>query len=197
MDSEAVQVEEQEPASGAGGAESPSPEDGRTRCAWVRGRPEHYDFHDAEWGRLPDVEELLFERVLMACFERGTPLADVLDQRMEIYEAFHEWDVEKVAAMADADLDGLAGRGGIFGIRDRLTWVREVAQSCLEVKKEFKGLRDYFLVMPGLTPEEALEDVMARFSRFGKDDAANLLQNVGRIGGSIQELSHERDCWIY
>ena len=64
-------------------------------------------------------------------------------------------------------------------------------------KKEFKGLRDYFLVMPGLTPEAALEDVMARFSRFGKDDAANLLQNVGRIGGSIQQLSHERDCWIY
>jgi len=187
MDTEAVQVE-------AGAA---SLEDGRTRCAWVRGRPEHYVFHDAEWGRLPDVETPVFERVLLTCFERATPLVDVLDQRMEIYEAFHEWDAAQTAAMSDADLDALAGRGGVFADRQRLGWIREVAASCATVQKEFKGLRDYFLAMPSLLPEEQLADVAARFAGFTKEDAANLLQNVGCIGGSIQQWSHERDCWIY
>lgn len=195
MDTETVQVGEGQEAAAARGAEAL--EDGRTRCSWVRGRPEHYVFHDAEWGRLPDVETPVFERVLLTCFERGSSLVEVLDQRMEIYEAFHEWDVAKTAEMSDADLDALVERGGVFADRDRLGWISDVARSCVAIVKEFKGLRDYFLAMPGLTPEEQLGDVSARFAGFDKDDAARLIQNVGCVGGSIQQLSHERDCWIY
>ena len=195
MDAEAVTMDEMEQVVDVGSQEPV--EDGRTRCAWVRGRPEHYLYHDAEWGRLPDVEVAVFEHVLVTCFERGTPLADVLDQRNEIYDACAEWDLEKVAAMSDADLDGMPDRGGVFADRGRLGWIRDVAKSCVEIKKEFKGLRDYFLAMPALMPEEQLSDVMARFSGFEKDDAARLIQNVGCVGGAIQQWSHERDCWIY
>ena len=172
-------------------------EDGRTRCAWVRGRPEHYFFHDAEWGRLPDIEAPVFECVLLTCFQRGRPLVEVLDQRMQIHEASAGWDLEKVAEWTDADLDALTQRGGVFADRARLEWIRDVARSCRSVVKEFKGLREYFLAMPALLPDEQLADVCARFAGFGKEDAADLLQNLGCIGGSIQQWSHERDCWIY
>lgn len=172
-------------------------EDGRTRCAWVRGRPEHYLFHDAEWGRLPDVEAPVFERILLTCLERDEPLVDVLLHRMEIYEAFCQWDYEAAAQLSDADLDALAACGGLLGDRDRLAWLRVVAAACVALKKEFKGVRDYFLAMPSLTPEEQLEDVAARFPGFEKEDAARLIQMLGCVGGSIPQLSHDRDCWIY
>jgi len=190
---ESVQMDEQEQVTDA----PESFEDGRTRCAWVRGRPAHYLYHDAEWGRLPDVEAPVFEHVLLTCFERGRGLADVLDQRMDLFEALGEWDFEKLAEMSDADLDGLADRGGVFADGDALRLAGDVAKSCIEIKKEFKGLREYFLAMPALAPEEQLDDVSARFAGFTKDDAARLIQNVGCVGGSIQQLSHERDCWIY
>ncbi len=182
----------------AGGSDAaPTLEDGRTRCSWVRGRPEHHLFHDAEWGRLPDTEAPVFERVLFTCLSRGLPLVDVLDQRMAIFEAFAEWDYEKVAAMTDEEMDALTARGGVFADGGALRRIRDAATSCIAIKNEFKGLLDYFLTMPALLPEEQLTDVAARFSGFDKDDAARLIQLMGCVGGSVQQWSHERDCWIY
>ncbi len=172
-------------------------EDGRTRCAWVRGRPEHYFFHDAEWGRLPDGDEACFERVLLACFERDVPLGEVLDCRQAIYESLGEWDAAVLSGLSDGDLDGLAEGDGLLGDRARLGWLRDVAGSVVEIAKEFKGLRSYLLVMPSMDAEGQIADVVSRFAGFTKTDAATLLQAAGCIGGSIEQWSHERDCWIY
>jgi 3-methyladenine DNA glycosylase Tag len=172
-------------------------EDGRTRCAWVRGRPEHYLFHDAEWGRLPQEELPCFELVMLSCFERDFPLVEVLDQRMAIWEAFAEWDYEKVAAAEDGALEALGDRGGVFADVDRMKWIRDVAAACCELKKEFKGVREYFLAMPALDAEAQIGDVVGRFPGFTAEDAARLIQTMGCVGGAIQEWSHERDCWIY
>lgn len=167
-------------------------EDGRTRCAWVRGHPRHYGFHDAEFGRLPDGDEPCFELVLLACFQRQAELVDVLDLRDAIYEAFAAWNAEAVAGASDEDLASLTERGGPFADRAFLGWVRDVAQSCVETGKEYRGLRNYFLALPSLTPEETLAEMQHRFAGFTKEDAANLLQLVG----SVQECAHDRDCWI-
>src|SRR5262245_32628163 len=79
-------------------------EDGRTRCTWVAGRPAHYAFHDAEYGMVPDDELLACERLLLACFQRSHPLADVLDHRDEIHAALCGWDLAKIAALDDGAL---------------------------------------------------------------------------------------------
>ena len=172
-------------------------EDGRTRCAWVRDRPEHYLFHDAEWGRLPQDELPCFELVMLSCFTRDMPLVDVLDQRMPIFEAFAEWDYETVAKADDAALQAMVERGGLFASVDRLKWIRDVAAACVDLKGEFKGVRQYFLAMPAMDAEEQLENVAARFPGFTPEDAARLIQMMGCVGGAIEQWSHERDCWIY
>ena len=163
-------------------------EDGRTRCAWVRGRPEHYLFHDAEWGRTPQDELPCFEMVLFACFERDFPLVEVLDERMAIWEAFAEWNYETVAAAEDGAIEALADRGGIFGSVERMKWLRDVAGACVELKKEFKGVRDYFLAMPGLDAEEQIQNVQARFPGFDEDDAARLIQMIGCVGVPLTRI---------
>ena len=174
------------------GTEDGIEDDGRTRCAWVREHPRHQFFHDAEFGRLPDSDPPCFERVLMTCLRRNSDLVDVLDQRMDIYEAFAEWNVETVAGAEDGALDELTERGGVFADGAVLRWIRDVAASCVETGKEYRGLRNYFLALPSLSPEEMLLEMQHRFADFTKEDAANLLQLVG----SVQECSHDRDCWI-
>ncbi len=168
-------------------------EDGRTRCSWARGRPQHYFFHDAEFGRLPDSDPPLFELVLLTCFWRDMPLGDALDQRTEIYEAFAEWDMKTVAEADDGALDDLAGRGGIFEDRERLGWIRDVARACAETAEEYKELRNYILALPSLASADKLEEAMSRFPGFTKDDAANLFV----LTGAVENDPHERDCWIF
>lgn len=166
-------------------------DDGRTRCSWVAGRPEHHAFHDAEWGALPDTEEYARERLVHTCFQRDLPLADVLDRRAEIWEALHGCDLAKIAAMDDAALGAVAARGGPFADRARLAWVREVAAAGAETAKQCKEFREYLLAVRWLPHERQLEDMTSRFPGFTRVDAARLMENCGTGEGG----SHERDCW--
>ncbi len=167
-------------------------EDGRTRCAWVRGHPAHYDFHDAEFGRLPDSEEATFEKLLLTCLGRGREPTAVLDQRMDVYEALGSWEMEAAAGLDDAALDAATGRGGVLADGAELRWLRDVAGACVETAKEYKGLREYILALPSLSSEEKIAEVAARFPGFEKADAARFLEMVG----AVESCPHQRDCWI-
>ncbi|MCG3133151.1 MAG: hypothetical protein HMLKMBBP_00244 [Planctomycetes bacterium] len=165
-------------------------EDGRTRCAWVRGRPELYAFHDAEWGMFPDDETFACERLLLAALSSGGSLADVLPRRDAIWETLEKWDLAKVGALSDAALDDLA-KSGAVGDRAALGRARAAAAAGAVVAKDCKGLREYFLAVRFLPPEEQISDVRARFPGFSREDAANLIEMVGGSAG----CTHDRDCW--
>lgn len=166
-------------------------EDGRTRCTWVAGRPELYAFHDAEYGMVPDDETMVCERLLLTWFQRERGLADVLDARHELWDAFCGADLAKVAALDDDALAAVGRRGGIFADRDRVRGVRDLAAAAAATASAAKGLREYALAVRFLAPEEQIADMLARFPGFDRLDAAHLMENLGLVAG----CSHERDCW--
>ena len=169
----------------------PAPGDGRTRCTWVAGRPEHHGYHDAEWGMLPDDEALTRERLIQTCFQHDLPLCDVLDHRREILDGLHGCDAAKIAAMDEAALDAAAAQGGILADRARLAWIRDVAEAAVATAKQTKDLREYLLALRFSPHEDQIADLTARFPGFTRLDAARLLENFGIVEG----CAHERDCW--
>jgi 3-methyladenine DNA glycosylase Tag len=169
-------------------------EDGRTRSPWVQGHPQHYFFHDAEYGRLPDSDRPCFERVLQACLLRDFSLVDILDQRMELFDVTDQWNVDALADADDDTLFALTERGGIFADREQLAWLRDVAKACQETAKEYKSLRNYFLALPSMDATTTLLEIQARFPAFTRDDAAALMQLVGAVD---DHSAHVRDGWLY
>lgn len=165
--------------------------DGRTRCAWVAGRPEHHGFHDAEWGMVPDDDVYARERLILTCLQRDVPLVEVLDARDGVWAALHGCDLTKIAAMDDAALDAVAAQGGVLGDRTRLARIRDVAAAGAETAKQCKEFREYVLAARWLDAESRLADMIARFPGFDRLDAARLCENFGIGEGS----AHERDCW--
>jgi 3-methyladenine DNA glycosylase Tag len=172
-------------------SETAATADGRTRCSWVAGRPEHYAYHDAEWGAIPDDDVYARERLLLTCFERDLPRAEVLDHRDEIWSALCGADLAKVAAMDDAALGAVAAKGGVLADRARLTWIRDVAAAGAETAKTCKEFREYLLAVRFLAHEAQIGDMLARFPGFTRLDAARLMENFGTVEG----CAHERDCW--
>jgi 3-methyladenine DNA glycosylase Tag len=166
-------------------------EDGRTRCSWVAGRPEAYAFHDAEFGMIPDTDDLARERVFLACLRRDMPLPDALSHRDALWAAFKGYDAKALEALDDAWLAETAGKGGALADKARLAWMRDVAKSVAALVKETKDLREYFLAVRFLPSAEQMADIQARFPGFGKQDAANLME----LAGTLEGVPHERDCW--
>jgi 3-methyladenine DNA glycosylase Tag len=166
-------------------------EDGRTRCTWVAGRPEHYAFHDAEFGMIPDVDDLARERVFLAALMRDLPLVDVLERRLELWELFQGYDLKKLAALDEAWTSATAARGGFLADRARLSRLRAIAPAVASTAADYKEFREYLLAVRFLPAEEQFAEMAARFPGFDKEDAANLCE----IAGTVEGIPHERDCW--
>lgn len=167
-------------------------DDGRTRCSWVAGHPECHAFHDAEFGMVPDTDDLARERVMLACLVRDMPLTDALAHREALWAAFQGYDSKALDALDDAWVAATSAKGGVLADKARLAWMRDVAKAVVATAKEYKDqIRDYFLAVRFLTADEQFADMTARFPGFTKADAANLMELVG----SVEGMPHERDCW--
>jgi len=166
-------------------------EDGRTRCSWVAGHPRHYAFHDAEFGMIPDTDDLARERVFLACLMRDLPLVEALDQRQALWDATKGYDVKTLESLDDAWIAATSAKGGALADKTRLARMKDVAKAVAATTKDYKEFREYLLAVRFMTVEEQFEEMRARFPGFDKEDAANLME----LTGTVEGMPHERDCW--
>jgi DNA-3-methyladenine glycosylase I len=98
---------------------APGP-DGRARCWWCLGAPEYVDYHDRVWGRPMHGERQLFEMLTLEAFQSGLSWLTILRKQEGFRRAFDEWDVERVAAYGDRDIDRLLADASIVRHRGKI-----------------------------------------------------------------------------
>ena len=83
-------------------------DDGVARCTWVGADLEYQRYHDEEWGTPLRDDRALFEKICLEGFQAGLSWRTILLRRPAFREAFHGFDVRRVAAMTeDGTLDAL------------------------------------------------------------------------------------------
>ena len=95
-------------------------EDGVARCAWAGGPGRMRDYHDLEWGVPVTDERGLFERLCLEGFQAGLSWATILNKRERFREVFHGFDVDRVAAMTEHDVERLLADTGIVRNRAKI-----------------------------------------------------------------------------
>ena len=95
-------------------------EDGLARCGWVGADPEYCRYHDEEWGRALMGDRLLFEKLCLEGFQAGLSWITILRRRPAFRTAFHEFDVDRVAAMGEGDVARLLTDAGIIRHRGKI-----------------------------------------------------------------------------
>lgn len=94
--------------------------DGRPRCPWG-GRPGVLqDYHDTEWGLPVDGEHGLFERMTLEGFQSGLSWLTILNKRPRFRDAFAGFDVDRVAAMGEPEVEALLQDAGIVRHRGKI-----------------------------------------------------------------------------
>ncbi|HEY2296697.1 MAG TPA: DNA-3-methyladenine glycosylase I [Jatrophihabitans sp.] len=95
--------------------------DGKPRCAWAdtRDTPSvHY--HDEVWGTRTYDESAMFEALTLGVFEVGLSWSIVFGKRDAFRRAFRGFDVAKVAAMTERDVDRLVQDASIIRNRAKI-----------------------------------------------------------------------------
>jgi DNA-3-methyladenine glycosylase I len=114
-----------------------------TRCHWATGDDLMRDYHDTEWGVPLHDDSSLFEFLCLEGAQAGLSWRTVLAKRDNYREAFHHFDIARVAAMKDKQLEKLMLDPGIIRNRLKIWSTRDNAITALGVIKEFGSLDAY------------------------------------------------------
>ena len=123
--------------------ESALVEDGQSRCNWACGKSvnqAYRDYHDSEWGVPVHDDGTLFEFIVLEGAQAGLSWRTVLDKRDNYRRAFHGFDIKRVAAMKDRELESLLLDPGLIRNRVKIFSARNNARHTLDLLAEHGSL---------------------------------------------------------
>ena len=123
------------------------------RCTWAGNDPLYQKYHDEEWGKTIHDDKILFEFLTLESAQAGLSWITILRRRENYRKAYADFDVQKVAAFDDEDVQRLLNDAGI--IRNRLKIASSISNAKLfiEVQKEFGSFDKYlYSFMPDGQP---------------------------------------------
>jgi len=119
-------------------------EDGKMRCFWAGPQEDYVTYHDEEWGYPVGNDTRLFEKICLEGFQSGLSWYTILSKRENFREAFHGFDIEKVAAMGEDDVERQVQNAGIIRHRGKIKSTINNARRAVELGEEQGSLARYF-----------------------------------------------------
>lgn len=115
------------------------------RCGWCGTDGLYVKYHDTEWGKPVTDDRILFEFLVLEGAQAGLSWITILRKRAGYREAFHGFDVAKVARMTEADVERLMRFEGIVKNRLKIAAAIRNAKLFIEIQQEFGSFYDYTL----------------------------------------------------
>jgi DNA-3-methyladenine glycosylase I len=117
-------------------------EDGLGRCSWLNNDPVYIDYHDNEWGVEVRGDREIFERITLEGFQAGLSWISILKRREGFRAAFHNFELDAVAAMTPADVERLMLDIGIIRNRAKILSTVQNANVILEMQANGESISD-------------------------------------------------------
>jgi DNA-3-methyladenine glycosylase I len=174
--------------------------DGRARCSWAgTGDTSLSHYHDAVWGTRTDDESAMFEALTLGVFEVGLSWSIVFGKLDAFRRAFRSFDIAKVAAMTERDVDRLLqdpsiirNRGKIQATVDNARAMRSASPSLVALAKSYESTRKLaprsLEDLPKSTPQADAfaKQLKSQGYRFvGPTSVYAFMQNVGVVNDHI------------
>ncbi|MEY5004717.1 MAG: hypothetical protein RLZZ594_747 [Actinomycetota bacterium] len=117
-------------------------EDGLARCSWLNDDLLYREYHDTEWGVEVRGDQAIFERLTLEGFQAGLSWLTILKRREGFREAFHGFELQRVAKMQDSDVDRLMLDARIIRNRAKILSTIKNANLILEMQSSGESISD-------------------------------------------------------
>jgi DNA-3-methyladenine glycosylase I len=174
--------------------------DGRARCAWAgAGDTASSHYHDEVWGTRTYDESAMFEALILGVFEAGLSWSIVFGKRDAFRDVFHNFNVAKVAAMSDQDVNRLLQNPSIIRNRAKVEATVANARAMMSASPSLPALAKSYETthkaaprsiadIPSSTPlaEALAKQLKAQGYRFvGPTSVYSFMQNVGMVNDHV------------
>ena len=173
---------------------------GKPRCAWAgAGDTAFGRYHDEVWGRRTYDESAMFEALTLGVFEVGLSWSIVFGKRDAFWTAFRGFDVAKVAAMTERDVEALTQDAAIIRNRGKIQATVDNARAMRSASPDLAALAKTYATtrrqaprsiadLPTSTPqaEAFAKQLKAQGYRFvGPTSVYAFMQNVGIVNDHL------------
>ena len=171
------------------------------RCGWAGSDPLYISYHDEEWGRPLHGDDALYGLLTLEGFQAGLAWITILRKREAFRAAFADFEIAKVAAFGETDVERLLGDAGIVRHRGKIEAAIGNARAALELPDGLDAFVWSFAPpprprpvagIPAKTPEsEALSKALkARGFRFvGPTIVYAFMQSAGLVDDHLAGCS--------
>lgn len=182
--------------------------DNKKRCQWVEGKEEIYlNYHDNEWGKAVFDDKILFEMLILECFQAGLSWITILKKRESFRKAYDNFDIEKIINYDDNKVEELMNNELI--IRNKLKIEASInnAKIFKEIQKEFGSFSNYIW---GFTDNKIIKNTEENYQTksYTSDIITKDLKKRGmKFVGSVTIYSyleaigiidnHTTECYLY
>lgn len=182
--------------------------DNKKRCQWVEGKEEIYlNYHDNEWGKAVFDDKILFEMLILECFQAGLSWITILKKRESFRKAYDNFDIEKIINYDEDKVEELMNNELI--IRNKLKIEASInnAKIFKEIQKEFGSFSNYIW---GFTDNKIIKNTEENYQTksYTSDIITKDLKKRGmKFVGSVTIYSyleaigiidnHTAECYLY
>jgi DNA-3-methyladenine glycosylase I len=174
--------------------------DGKPRCVWAGAGDSTFSrYHDEVWGIRTYDESAMFEALTLGVFEVGLSWSIVFGKRQAFRNAFHGFDIAKVATMTELDVDRLMQDASIIRNRSKIGATVDNARAMMSATPDLEALAKSYEItrnraprsladLPKSTPqaEAFAKQLKSQGYRFvGPTSVYAFMQNVGVVNDHI------------
>jgi DNA-3-methyladenine glycosylase I len=152
----------------------------------------HKAYHDLQYGFPIHNDNELFCRLVLEINQAGLSWEIVLKKQDTFRLAYHNFDIDKVAAYTEADRERLLAEPGIIRNRLKINAAIENARTIQQLQKEHGSFEKWLEMNHPKTKDEWVKLFKKIFRFTGGEIVNEFLMSIGYLPGA-----HTPDCAIY
>jgi len=176
----------------------------KNRCEWCGTDPLYVNYHDEEWGVPVFDDQLLFAKLILDGAQAGLSWITILRKRENYWQAFDQFDPDKIARYDENKVQELLQNPGIVRNRLKIQSAIKNAKGYLDIMEKEGSFSDFLWQfvdgrplqnawqtmadLPAQTPEsQAMSKALKKrgFSFVGPTIVYAFMQAVGMVNDHI------------
>ena len=152
----------------------------------------HREYHDNYYGFPIHDDNELFCRLVLEINQAGLSWSTILNKQQSFRKAYHNFEINKVAAFKENDFKRLMNDARIIRNRLKINAAIENAKSILQLQTEFKSFENWLNHHYPKTREDWTKLFKQTFRFTGGEIVNEFLMSTGYLPNA-----HEKNCPIY
>lgn len=150
------------------------------------------NYHDNHYGFTIDSDDELFCRMVLEINQAGLSWNTILHKEKNFRKAYSNFNVKKVAAYKERDIDRLMKDDGIIRNKLKINAAVHNANVIIAFQQQYGSFKKWIELQSFQKLEDWVKMFKKNFKFMGKEIVNEFLMSTGYIAGA-----HDNDCAVY